>query len=362
MKPGNVLFHENAWKIADFGIARFVEDSTSLNTLKDCLSPQYAAPEQWLFERSTNATDVYALGCIAHTLISGHPPFAGPELPDYREQHLHRSPPALSCAPKLNTLINMILRKEPRGRPNIQRVITIIKECMADRGRENAGHNAVAEAAAAAAQREAERLAVTSSMQSAESKRRKLAYHAYEQLNVIGKEICDAIERSAPNSRRKHSGGSIHAFQLEVDGASFLLEMESHHVHPAGEFNQSGWDILASAAVGVVQRSPEYKWWSSLWYTNLGKSTLDFRWYEVSYFRSALMRDQPRFVPFHLANEPSKADEAAGPAMSAMNIAFGPVPIDDENQAEFHDRWMRLFAKAINGELSYPRSLPLTSV
>ena len=32
LKPANVLFHDGAWKIADFGIARLVEDTTSLNT------------------------------------------------------------------------------------------------------------------------------------------------------------------------------------------------------------------------------------------------------------------------------------------------------------------------------------------
>lgn len=32
LKPGNVLLHEGRWKIADFGIAKFVEDSTSLWT------------------------------------------------------------------------------------------------------------------------------------------------------------------------------------------------------------------------------------------------------------------------------------------------------------------------------------------
>lgn len=41
LKPGNVLFHNGQWKLADFGIARFIEDSTSLITLKDCLSPLY---------------------------------------------------------------------------------------------------------------------------------------------------------------------------------------------------------------------------------------------------------------------------------------------------------------------------------
>ena len=87
LKPGNVLSHENRWKIADFGIARFVEDSTSLNTLKDCLSPPFAAPEQWRAERSTGATDVYAVGCIAHVLLAGRPPFAGPSMTDYARQH-----------------------------------------------------------------------------------------------------------------------------------------------------------------------------------------------------------------------------------------------------------------------------------
>lgn len=28
LKPANILFHDGKWKIADFGIARFVEDST----------------------------------------------------------------------------------------------------------------------------------------------------------------------------------------------------------------------------------------------------------------------------------------------------------------------------------------------
>ena len=30
LKPGNVLLYDGAWRIADFGIARFVEESTSL--------------------------------------------------------------------------------------------------------------------------------------------------------------------------------------------------------------------------------------------------------------------------------------------------------------------------------------------
>jgi len=83
LKPANVLLHDNVWKIADFGIARFVEESTSLNTLKRCLTATYAAPEQWRMERATPATDLYALGCIGYALLTGQPPFQGPELSDF---------------------------------------------------------------------------------------------------------------------------------------------------------------------------------------------------------------------------------------------------------------------------------------
>ncbi|MDM3788590.1 protein kinase, partial [Proteus mirabilis] len=69
LKPGNILRHEERWKIADFGIAKFVEDSTSLETLREALTPSYAAPEQWLGQRPTSATDIYALGCIIHALV-----------------------------------------------------------------------------------------------------------------------------------------------------------------------------------------------------------------------------------------------------------------------------------------------------
>src|SRR5690349_10436452 len=57
LKPANILLHNGKWKIADLGIARFVKDATSTNTVRDFLSAPYEAPEQWLGEHATHATD-----------------------------------------------------------------------------------------------------------------------------------------------------------------------------------------------------------------------------------------------------------------------------------------------------------------
>jgi serine/threonine-protein kinase len=123
LKPANVLWHENRWKIADFGIARFVEESTSLRTLNQCLTPEYAAPEQWRFETATHATDVYALGCIAFCLLTGHPPFAT----NFSESHQRAPVPAFSCDDgRLRTAINMMLTKAAGARPSHQRLQTLL--------------------------------------------------------------------------------------------------------------------------------------------------------------------------------------------------------------------------------------------
>lgn len=129
LKPANILFHAGRWKVADFGIARFLEESTSLETLKGCLSPPYAAPEQWQFVRATPATDMYALGCIGYALLTGRPPFPGS---DFRDQHLHADPAALpaGCPPRLQTLLSMMLRKSPSARPGLERVCTLLNEVI----------------------------------------------------------------------------------------------------------------------------------------------------------------------------------------------------------------------------------------
>jgi len=45
--------------------------------------------------------------------------------------------------------------------------------------------------------------------------------------------------------------------------------------------------------------------------------------------------------------------------MHTVNIAFGPIAIDDEKEDEFHERWIWLFAKAAAGQLRQPSTMPI---
>ena len=93
LKPENVLLYEGHWVLADFGIARYAEASTAIDTRKYSMTPPYAAPEQWRSEHATSATDVYAFGVMAFELVEGSRPFEGPGVADFRQQHLDKRAP-----------------------------------------------------------------------------------------------------------------------------------------------------------------------------------------------------------------------------------------------------------------------------
>ena len=356
LKPGNVLYHQGTWKISDFGIARFVEESTSLHTVKGNLTPQYAAPEQWQDQRATSATDIYALGCIGYALLTGHPPFEGSGL---AEQHVQHTPPTFHCgSPKLESLLHMMLRKAAQGRPDVERVKRILAEVVesGDKRLSQPGLEALAQAGAQVASRQAQEEIARKKAEAEMERRRNIAKGAFDILKDITERLFDRVCSLAPAAHRTADDIRLGEAKLCVErryyGDDRLIRCEA--------FPQSKWDVLAAGEIAIIQRDPSYTWSACLWYSKLPDDD-NYRWREVSYFGNPLIpKDRLRieFEPFALKSL-SDADEAASPVMGVYQIAFGPKPIDDEDFEEFCNRWAELLAKAANGELRHPPFLPL---
>ena len=82
VKPENILLHDGAALVADFGIALAVQDAGGERITQTGLSlgtPQYMAPEQAMSEKSVGPrADIYALGAVTYEMLVGEPPFTGP--------------------------------------------------------------------------------------------------------------------------------------------------------------------------------------------------------------------------------------------------------------------------------------------
>jgi len=79
VKPGNVLdAGVGTWKVADFGIAKWVHADETLTGTGELLgSPSYLAPERIEGQQAGPASDLYAVGVLLYESLCGRKPFEG---------------------------------------------------------------------------------------------------------------------------------------------------------------------------------------------------------------------------------------------------------------------------------------------
>lgn len=103
VKPGNVLLSEDRVDghrhvyLTDFGLTKRTTSATGVTTAGHFLGTlDYVAPEQIRGEDVDGRVDVYALACMAYTLLTGHPPFEHDDDSAQLWAHVAEEPPHLS--------------------------------------------------------------------------------------------------------------------------------------------------------------------------------------------------------------------------------------------------------------------------
>lgn len=118
IKPHNILITADGHvKVADFGIARAVTSSTTVNTAEVVGSVHYASPEQARGGFLDAKSDIYSLGVVMYELATGRVPFEADTPISVALKHLKEEviPPSLvnmKLKPALESVILKCLMKD----------------------------------------------------------------------------------------------------------------------------------------------------------------------------------------------------------------------------------------------------------
>lgn len=144
LKPGNIMLlrgdeegEAERVKVLDFGLVKVFQDTQEAPLERDLTqsetmlgSPRYMAPEQILCEPVDNRADIYSLGVVLFTMLTGALPFGGKNAVQVLKEHLHAPVPRLadkvvlrhgeSSAPEfpaeLDAIVQRCMQKSPDDR------------------------------------------------------------------------------------------------------------------------------------------------------------------------------------------------------------------------------------------------------
>ena len=134
LKPANIMIKgDDTVKILDFGIAKAVGSGEITTAGQIVGSPKYMAPEQIQEAEIDARTDIYLIGIIFYTMLTGKEPFTGTDAKSVLMKQLYEqpAPPSSlnpSIPPFMDELILIMLKKAKEERPeSVDYIATKIK-------------------------------------------------------------------------------------------------------------------------------------------------------------------------------------------------------------------------------------------
>jgi serine/threonine protein kinase len=145
LKPENVIASpDGRVRVVDFGLAKMIGQveaafaDTPMPTASQIATrvgshvgtPLYMAPEQWVNDPITTATDVWALGVMLHEMLTGKVPFRGSHIGELASRVLNPMLLPMRDERVPDDLWNLSMRcleRTPSERPGIDEIITTLR-------------------------------------------------------------------------------------------------------------------------------------------------------------------------------------------------------------------------------------------
>ena len=124
IKPENILLHGGHAVVADFGIARVLQEAGGEKLTQTGMSigtAAYMSPEQFSGQHIDGRSDLYSLACVLYEMLVGEVPFTGPNAVAIMARHTMEAPPSIQIVrttvpDELEGAIMQALEKVPADR------------------------------------------------------------------------------------------------------------------------------------------------------------------------------------------------------------------------------------------------------
>ena len=128
LKPANILLADDGPRVIDFGIAHAADATTITSTNVRVGTPAFMAPEQIRGRSATPATDVFTLGNLAVFAATGHTAFGEGNTDALFYRIINEAPDLDDCPPKLRTIVEQCLARDPEKRPAVSKIMEYARE------------------------------------------------------------------------------------------------------------------------------------------------------------------------------------------------------------------------------------------
>ena len=142
IKPENILLEDGHAIVADFGIARAVQADGGGALTKTGMSlgtPTYMSPEQAFAEKDIDGrSDMYSLACVLFEMLTGEPPFTGPNAQAIMARHSMSEVPSMQVVrqtvpDEVEDVVQKALAKAPADRfATVDEFAQELQECVID--------------------------------------------------------------------------------------------------------------------------------------------------------------------------------------------------------------------------------------
>jgi hypothetical protein len=192
IKPDNILVEGGKLKISDFGISKFIDESTRLHTFKGGQHIAYMAPEGWRNQPNTFKLDVYSVGLVFYQILALKHPLASKVVDlgnflDWETVHLYENCPDVrtfrnEVPVSISQLVSRMVNKRPSDRPDWDEVLAILTKPGTDEPADHPAVRAAVEAVIARREREQQEILKETQRQSEREKQVALYGYACEEL------------------------------------------------------------------------------------------------------------------------------------------------------------------------------------